>query len=166
MTLYLPKLGPHLKKPTQLSIFSHYKGTPLPHYRPNLTFESITPRFNHDRCHFTPAFVLPSDRVQLSLILQKFYQENASFERLKFDDRIQNAREKNITEVLLFTCRITINLFPPATTANFVGPTLKITSSTPKPHNTPIKLQPPLQTSILKNWRLLSCIRPFPSEKL
>lgn len=50
-------------KATLLSIFNPYKGTNLHYSRPNLTFESITPHFNQDKRHFTPAFVLPQDQV-------------------------------------------------------------------------------------------------------
>ena len=59
------------------------------------------PRFNADGCHFTASFILGSEEVLID-ISQKFLQSNLGFERMRFEERIQNASEKNLSYVSFY----------------------------------------------------------------
>lgn len=48
------------------------------------------------------------------LIIQKFYRENINFEKLKFDDRIQNSQEKNIMHVNFIKSQANYRFQPPS----------------------------------------------------
>ena len=95
-----------------------------------LTFSLLTSTINNilgQTIYLNPSFLtsigiiatlpLPLFYQQIkysSLIIQKFYRENINFEKLKFDDRIQNSQEKNIIQVDSTLCQANYRFSPPS----------------------------------------------------
>lgn len=53
----------------------------------NKTSNSIVPAFFVDRNYYTPAFILPREKVDNKNI-QEYYDRNADFERLTFEEKV------------------------------------------------------------------------------
>lgn len=53
----------------------------------NKASNSITPTFFQDGNWYTPAFILPREKVSL-IEIQEYYEKNKEFERINFDEKI------------------------------------------------------------------------------